>query len=81
MRDGGLSKCERAEGVILDGGKGILLHQWNVFEGCGVEDDLRLMLLKQVRERGLIGDAGETCDVAVRSSFAETAIYLVEGVF
>jgi hypothetical protein len=52
-----------------------------VLESCGVEDDLRLMLLKQVRERGQIGNAGEECDMPMRAGFVETAIYLVETVF
>jgi hypothetical protein len=79
--DGGVDEGEGAEGVGLDGSEGVLLHEGDVLEGRGMEDDLGLMLGEGAGEGVGIGDAGEEWRVVLRAGVAENAIDLVESVF
>jgi hypothetical protein len=38
---GAFGERERGEGVVGDGFEGVLLEQWNMLVGGGVEDELR----------------------------------------
>jgi len=68
-----------AERIILDGGDRIVLHQRNVFEGCRVNDDLRLMLFKYFGEERGIADVSENRNPdSGAGNIAELELDLVE---
>jgi len=63
MRGGGAGEGFCGEDVVGDGGERMLLHQRDVLECCGVEDDGRGMRGEDVFEkRGVGGAAEDGCD-------------------
>ena len=48
-----------AERVVGDDGEGVRLHERDVLEGSGVEDDLRAVALEEFGDGGGVGDAAQ----------------------
>jgi len=77
VTDCGLCERKGSDGVVLDGRKWMKLHERDVLEGGGMEDDVRTMMLEGFFKRGYVTDAGE--DRRVRSG--EFAVDLKQGLF
>ncbi len=60
--EGGGGENGGAEDVVGDDRDGILLHERDVFEGGGVEDDCRAIFLEDVVEEGGVADVAENGD-------------------
>lgn len=81
MGDGGLRDGEGAESIIFDCSEGVPFHERHLFERGCMEDDLRLMLLEEMGDRVVIGDAAENGNVLVRACLMQAAVNLIKAAF
>ena len=56
VRHGGIGGFIGADGVVLDGLVGAVLHKGDVFMGCGVIDDLRAVFLEDLEHPSAVAD-------------------------
>ena len=72
MHHGGVGGLIGADGVVLDGFAGAVLHEGDMLVGCGVIDDLRMVLLEHLEHTPAVADgADQHHEVQIRILFAQ----------
>ena len=72
MHHGGVGRLIGADGIVLDGLTGAVLHEGHVLVGGGVIDDLGMVLLKDLKNTAAVTDgADQSNEVQIRILLAQ----------